>query len=353
MNSDPGNELLQFAARFLETKGAVLEIKKDGVEAILPDDLSEFLHAPGYLCIKSNQGDETDDAYLIHYGSPLVDRIVEAACAETPLLACELAFDYIKSDGFDRLIKEQFHFYDVSGHIQSFANIKTDYLVLACRYTAQSDEQKEGMIHLAFNIETGSLIPGMTYKLSSVNKIYKTASKGIMDETRRNQILNQVRAGSKEIIMEEITAFRESMARRFKRDAANLEEYYQALEKEMRSALERQGLSNELIKDRQQKIDLLPQELERKKDDLLKKYSIKIRIVPCAALFVRTPAVKVLFDITGAGKHKTVSFMYNPVTKSIDPLVCQCCGTSMVNVNFCHNLHLLCSECRKRCPICG
>lgn len=353
MSSDPGNELLQFAARFLETRGAVLEIKKDEVEAILPEDLSEFLHAPGYLCMKSRQGDDTDGAYLIHYGSPLVDGMVEAACAETPLLACELAFDYVKSDGFDRLIKEQFHFYDISGHVQSFANIKTDYLALACRYTAQSDEQKEGIINLAFNCETGALVSHMADKLSSMNKIFKVEAKGVWDETRSKQILRQVQAGSKDIIMEEIGAFRESMARRFKRDAANLEEYYQALEKEMRSTLERQGLSGELIKDRQQKIDLLPQELERKKDDLLKKYSIKIRIVPCAALFVRTPAVKILYDIAGAGRLRTIPFIYNPVVKSIDPLVCQGCGTSMVDIYSCDGLHMLCSECRKKCPACG
>jgi len=352
MNSDPGKELLQFAARFLETRGAVLETKKDEVEAILTDELSALLQTPGYLCLKDNPKDEIDGVYSIHYGAPLIDKMIEAACAETPLLACELAFDYIKSDGFDRLIKEQFHFYDISGHVQSIANIKTDYLVLACRYTAQSDEQKEGVIHLAFNCETGALIPRMADSLSLMNKIFKTEAKGVWDETRRTHVLKQIQAGSKEIIMEEIGPFRESMARRFKRDAANLDEYYLALEKEMRSAVERQGLSGELIKDRQQKIELLPQELQMKKDDLLKKYSIKVKIVPCAALFVRTPAVKILYDMAGAGRHKTIPFIYNPVIKSIDPLVCQGCGTSMVDIYSCRGLHFLCSECRKSCPVC-
>jgi len=353
MNSDPGNELLQFAVRFLETRGAVLENKNEGLEAILPENLSASLEVPEYVRIKCDPESETDDYYSIHYGAPLIDRMIEAACADTPLLACELGFDYIKSDGFDRLIKEQFHFYDISGRVQSSANFKTDYLVLACRYTAQSDEQKEGMIHLAFNYETGALISGLAGMLSAANKTFRTEAKITRDKTRLDKILKQVHLRSQEIIMEEIAPFRESMARRFRRDAGNLEEYYKALEKEMKATLERQGLSDELIIDRKEKIDLLPHELERKKDDLLKKYSIRIRIEPCAILFIRTPAVKILYGISGLGRQKTVSIIYNPIVKSLDPLVCQGCGTSMADIYCCRDLHLLCRQCRKRCPVCG
>ncbi|MFH1490769.1 MAG: B-box zinc finger protein [Pseudomonadota bacterium] len=352
MNSDPGNELLRFAARFLESRGAVLEIKNSELEAVLPEELSEFLKIPEYFRIKSDSGDETDVTYSIHYGSALIDKMIEAACAETPLLACELKFDYMKSDGFDRLIKAQFHFHDISVRFQSSANVRTDYLMLTCRYTAQSDEQKEGMIRLSFNYETGAFIPNMADMLSPADKIFRTEAKIPGDEKRLHKIMKQIRERSRDIIMQEIVPFRESMARRFRRDAGHLEEYYRALEKEMRSNLARQGLSDQLIRDRKGKIDLLPGELERKKDDLFKKYSIRIRIAPCAILFITTPAVKILYSMAVPGKHKTLSFIYNPIGKAIDPLVCQGCGMSMADIYCCRDLHLLCRQCRKKCPVC-
>ncbi len=352
MNSDPGNELLRFAGHFLEARGAVLEGKNDELEAVLPKELAEFLEVPEYLRIRSDSRDETDGAYSIHYGSALIDKMIKAACAEAPLLACELKFDYMKSDGFDRLVKEQFRFHELLVRFQSFANIRTDYLILTCRYTAQSDEQKEGMIHLGFNYDTGAFIPGIAETPSTANKIFKTGTKIPRDEKPVHKMLKQLRDRSQNIIMQELVPFRESMARRFRRDAGHLDEYYRALEKEMRANLERQGLSDELIRDRKEKIGLLPLELERKKDDLFKKYSIRIRITPCAILFITTPAVKILYSMRAAGKHKTFSFIYNPIKKAVDPLVCQGCGTSMTDIYLCRDLHLLCAECRQRCPIC-
>ncbi|MBW2063410.1 MAG: hypothetical protein JRJ03_00615 [Deltaproteobacteria bacterium] len=352
MNSDPGNELFHFAARFLESRGAVLENKNGELEALLPEELSEFLKVPEYFRMNTDSETEADDTYSIHYGSALIEKMIEAACAETPLLACELKFDYMKGSGFDRLIKEQFHFNDMSVKFQSPANVKTHYLMFTCRYTAQSDEQKEGMIRLAFNYETGAFVPHMADLLLLADKTFRTTAKIQGEKKHLREILKQVRERSRDIIMQEIVPFRESMARRFRRDAGHLEEYYTALEKEMRSNLERQGLSDELVRDRKEKIALLPRELERKKDDLFKKYSIRIRIAPCAILFVTTPAVKILYSVAAPGRDRTFSFIYNPITKAIDPLVCQGCRTSMADIYCCRDLHILCAKCRNKCPVC-
>ncbi len=352
MNSDLDKELISFASRFLESGGAALEVKSNGLDAILPEKLSGILEIPEYIRIRGNSDDESGDYYSIHYGAPLLDKMIQAACAEIPLLSCELRFDYIKSDGFERLIKERFHFSGISGRVQSSANVKTDYLVFWCRYTARSDDHKEGMIHLAFNIETGAFIPHMTDMLPSAEKKYGIERKTTWDEKRLNHIIKQVRDRAEEIIMEETLPFRESISRRFRRDTTNLEEYYMALEKEMRSNLSKQGLSDDLLRDRKEKIDLIPHELKRKMDDLLTKYNIRIRIDPCAILYIRTPAVKILYSITVHAKKSILSFIYNPVTKAIDPLVCQGCGTSIFDVYRCNNLHILCHKCRETCPIC-
>jgi len=236
--------------------------------------------------------------------------------------------------------------------VESSAIIKTDYLLVICRYVAQSDEQKEGLLRLAFSYETGTLIPRMEEMLSSIVKDFRNSPRPVWKDENLERIIEGIRNQSEEILETEMVSFRESMARRFRRDAANLEEYYDALKKEMEKSIERPGLSEELIKDRKEKTAHLPGELARKRDDLFKKYSIRLKVEPCAVMFVRTPAVRILYRVSIGRKRKTLPLTYNPVTRSMDPLVCQGCGRSITDIHFCDQRHLLCPRCNEECPVC-
>ena len=352
MSFEPDQELEHFVCRFLETHGAVLEENSKGFEALLPDNLSGLLETPEYIHINWGSvpdiNPESKHAYSINYGSHLLEKMVNAACTQVPLLACQLEFGYLKSAGFERLINGQFSFFGSVGLVESTAKIKTEYLFLTCRYIAQSDEQKEGLVSLIFNLETGAHVPHMADMLSLAARDFKTEKKGVAWKDKQiKEIMEWIRRQIKESITEKICPFQESMTRRFRRDVSNLEEYYASLKEEMEKSLERPGLSDQLIKDRQEKITLIPDELARKKDDLFKKYSVKVKVEPCSAMLISTPAIKILYKTSIGKKRKNFSLIYNPVTKSVDPLVCQKCGRSATNIYFNDRLHLLCPACSK------
>lgn len=352
MNSESNQELEEFACRFLENQGAVLERNDRGFEALLPENLSEVLGTPEHININTGSDPGTERTYSINYGSSLLERMIDAACRDVPLLACRLQFDYLKREGFDNLVEEQFFFSKSVGKTESRAKINTAYIFLTCRFTAQSDEQKHGLLSLVFNLETGAYIPHMAELFSAAGKNFIPLQKPVWKDGQLEMVMKCIKEQSKGILMDELNSFHETMTRRFRRDAANLEEYYHALEKEMEKNLERHSLSEELVKERRGKIDLLPDELERKRDDLFKKYSIKVNVEPCAVMLINTPAVIVLYNIFIRRTRKNVSLIYNPVTKALDPLVCQGCGKSITNIYFCNHLHLLCSMCSEKCPLC-
>ncbi len=170
-------------------------------------------------------------------------------------------------------------------------------MLLACRYVARSDEQKEGLISLFFNFETGALIPQASDLFSNAVMEAAPLPESVRATARWERILQGIARESKERISEEIRDFQDSMNRRLRRDVNNLEEYYENLKKEMELSLGRAGLSDRLVQDRKEKIALIPDELAKKKEDLLKKYSIRIKITPCAGLLIRTPAVKILCEV--------------------------------------------------------
>jgi len=352
MNSKFNQELIEFACRFLENRGAVLEKNGQGLEALLPENLSEILETDEHIKINTETGPELEGAYSINYGSPLLEKMVYAACKDLPLLTCKLQFDYLKKEGFDSLVKKQFIFAKSEGKTENRAIINTEYIFLTCRYTAQSDEQKQGLISFVFNLETGSYVPRMAEFFSADGKNFISLKKPLWKDGQLEKVMKCITEQSKEILMGELNSFYEAMTRRYKRDVVNLEEYYAALKKEMEKNLKRSHLSEVSIKERYKKIDLLPDELERKREDLFKKYSIKINVEPCAVMLINTPAVKVLYNVFIKRVRKNISFIYNPITKELDPLVCQACGKSITSIYFCNNLHLLCLMCSQKCPLC-
>jgi hypothetical protein len=269
------------------------------------------------------------------------------------MIDCRLDFIYIKRKGFDRLIQDQFTFYNSVGRVKSAAEVRTEYLLLTCRYLAQSDEQKEGLFELAFHLETGASVPEMPEGIDAAEKTFEgNSGQAFTAEGKIDEILTWVRRLAGGVLEQEIGAFQDSMNRRFQRDSANLDEYYADLKKEMEESLKRPGISDQLISDRKTKIGLIPEELERKKADLFKKYSIRVNISLCGGMRIRTPAVKILYEASVGRKQKPLSMLYNPATKSMDPLVCDGCGDSTYTIRFCDRLHALCPACSGKCPVC-
>jgi hypothetical protein len=348
-DSDPS--LAHFVCRFLENRGAILEKSTKGFEVLLPDHLSQLLEAPEFIQIDTDPNSES--IWSANFGSPLLEKMVNAACESVPFVECHLQFDYLKSRGFDSLIRNQFAFHGAVGKVESFAEVRTEYLLLTCKYLAQSDEQKEGLIRLMFNLETGARIADMEQNIGLAAGKFQTPKKSVnWPDEKIKKILEWVERHTKTELAKEIAPFEDSMNRRLRRDVASLEEYYTDLEQEMAASLERPGLSSQLINERQEKMSLLPEELARKTDDLFKKYSIRVNIKLCGAMRIRTPAVKILYRVSVGKKQLRLSMIYNPANKSLDPQVCRGCGISTFSVHFCCHLHLLCPNCSAECPVC-
>jgi hypothetical protein len=353
MNSENLGDPFIFGRRYLESRGAVIEAVPDGFDALLPQELAECLGIPDYVQFKEAKPTESKDEYTLTYGSPLLDKMVELSCGRLPLTCCQLSFYYLKSQGFDRLIQDQFTFRKTLCRVTSTAAIKTDYLALTCRYVARSDEQKEGLVLFSFYLDTGALIPLQMEKLAGATAEISPLHAFSINNEKWDRIINVLSRVSKPAIEEQIRDFRESMNRRLRRDTKNIEEYYETLKKEMELSLGRAGLSTRLVQDRRDKIELIPEELAKKKEDLLQKYSIRVKVIPCAALVIRTPAVRVLCDVHVGREKRPLSLTYNPLTKALDPIACEGCSRSTTTIAFCSRNHALCPHCLGTCPACN
>ena len=351
MSSDANLNLEAFVRHFFTCQGAEIEENRGRLDVLAPRELARRIGIPTFSSLKI--GEEDPDGFGVHYGSPLLEKMAEAACDTVPLTIVRLAFHYLKSQGFDRLLRDVFTILDAVINVKSTAAVQTEYLLLTCRFMAQSDEQKEGLVPLAFHLETGAPVSQIEAMLDATEKRFETGGIDAASAAENISLITQwVQRRAPKILEARIASFRESMNRRFRRDVTNLEEYYTDFKREMTKKLARPGLSPQLIQERKEKIDLIPDELTKKKDDLFKKYSINVELALSGAMLIRTPAVKLFCQATIGRRKKPLTLFYNPINKSLDPLVCEGCGDGTYQIHFCDGLHLLCSQCRPSCPVC-
>ena len=298
MSSDPNLNLETFVQRFFTCQGAAIEKNGSRLDVLAPRELARRIGIPDFCSLKI--GGEDPDGYSVHYGSPLLENIAAVACDTVPLVIVRLAFHYIKSQGFDRLMENLFTFHGAVVRVGNTADVLTEYLLLTCRFLAQSDEQKEDLVPLAFNLETGAPVDHIEAMLDTTEKNVEAGGRctAFKPETLR-KVTQWVQRQAPKVLAARIQPFRDSMNRRFLRDVANLEAYYADLKQEMTENLMRSGLSEQLVQERKEKIGLIPDEMAKKKDDLFKKYSIKVKLElsgPCLSghrplsFFARPPS---------------------------------------------------------------
>ncbi len=344
MNYNNEINLKFFSEDLIKGYGGAIEDRGRGIDAVLPEELAEELSVPEYLSLQFDA--EGDGEWTIHYGSPLLDKMVTAARERIPVTRSVLHFDYLKTAGFERLVQELFYFGNAVGKVGEIASTFNEYILLYCSYLAQSDEQKEGLLTFVYNRNTLVEVSSMAEHLAeiSINSTDKTSPVDLSG--KEIEIIEQlVQHSAQGVLSAELKDFESSMNRRYRRDVKNLNEYYTALRQEMEKNLQRSGLSERLIADRQEKIGLIPAELAAKTDDLFNKYSIRIRLKLSGAVLIRSPIVKVFFHVSVGRKKKTITLFYNPTLKSLEPLKCRKCGKDTYKPFFGKQMNILCSQC--------
>ena len=168
MNSDSSDGLDAFVRNFFTSQGAEVEAHGSRLDILSPEKLARRIGVPDFCSLKI--GPQETNGYAVHYGSPLLEKIAEAASEKIPFTVVCLSFHYIKSQGFDKLMQNLFTFHGARVRVEKTAQVQTEYLLLTCRYLAQSDEQKEGLLPLAFNLETGAPVDNIDTLLDLTEK---------------------------------------------------------------------------------------------------------------------------------------------------------------------------------------
>jgi hypothetical protein len=341
--SDP--ELLSFAGQLLERHGALVEVQDDRLLGLVPARLARLLELPEEIQLGG-------EGMPIVYGSPLLDRLISLATSEIPVLYGKLEVSYLKKAGFEQLLEQDVSFPEAKVRVAGRADARTTYMVLVCRYVALSDERKEGLVQVGVHEGTGACIPLLGDLWSEFQPEFFLPGKVPPHfPVRPAAAVSSALQAARQVVELELSAFLESMRRRLRRDVDNTREYYEALKKEMEESLRHPLLTEGQRLEREGKIQDLPQEMARKIEDLRQKYQIQVNITGGAALRFLVPAAQVMVEIMYRKLRRTLPLIWNPITRHLDPLVCESCRASLRRVYLGAEdgeVRLLCSDCGRR-----
>jgi hypothetical protein len=315
----PDNELLSFAAQVLERHGSLLEPAAGRLLALMPPSLARTLELPEEIHLGA------EEAPLL-YGSPILDRLVGLAIREVPVAYGRIEVPYLKKAGFEQILGRDLAFGDGQVSLSSRAETRATYMILICHYVALSDERKEGLVQLGIHEASGAVIPGLAERWEEHRPRFFPAGQAPPHfPANLDAALASGMEHARLAAAAELKSFLAGMQRRLLRDVKNTREYYQALRLEMEAGLAHPLLTESQRRERLAKIDGLPEELARKIADLEQKYQVRVTVSAGAALRFLVEVVHLLLELKFRRLSRSFRVIWNPLTKSLDPLVCEDC----------------------------
>jgi hypothetical protein len=340
MNFDP--ELFTFAAEFLESHGGIAELHEERLLVLLPSPLAQMLSMP-------EEAHFGQDGEPLLYGSPVLDRLISAATSEIPMVFGHIEVPYLKKGGFDEVIARDLVFDNSKVSVINRAETRTSYMLMICRYTALSDERKEGLIEVGVHEQRGAIIDNFENKwMEFDSEFYPKDGVPPHFPIDIEKTVDMAMQRTIKVAEQRLATFFSSMERRLQRDVKNTREYYTALKREMKSGLSRTTLNEAQKQERMAKIQDLPQEMARKIDDLEHKYKIQVRLNGCAVIRFLVDVVQIMVEILHRKFKRSITLIWNPISRQMDPLVCEHCHATTRTIHphmKATALRLICPEC--------
>jgi hypothetical protein len=341
-------DLLLSRGALVEQGGAEGVEGDDALRALLPAEVAVALGAGEWLSLNFGNSAGADDpvdwmerlAPLLPSGT-LVTGARLRLPAPAPRINTEsvLAHELIIQNGIYRLVE------DYSG--------SAEYFVFTFQYTVDSDERSTGLLKVALNAAAQSYVP-------QVHAFWSAVQLELEDDPEfrlPGELLARMHPFAGAIAQDQvrplITGLEETANRRLARDCARVESYYRGLLAQIEKRIKRKSGDEGAIEKERSRADATELDRNAKLDDLVRKYSLRVRIQPVSVLAMRLPVREIVVRLIRKKEERSRALHWNPFLKRLEQVLCEKCGRPAHPLNLCEKVHCLCQECFAACPKCG
>jgi hypothetical protein len=361
--------LREFVTDLLEGEGALVEpIEPDGLDVLAPERLRAAMGwpelarlefgaqlPPGALAI----GLEGD--WLNRFGALIGDR---GRLAERQLV---LPVPVAPPGDPERRLEAALDLGNAIWRLRGAAPAWTRCLLLAFRYTAVSDERREGLVWLGFNAGTGAVL-GDTIVERLRRVLADDLEWQVPDAVMRAEagpalhpqaLAERVQGAVDRLVRSELEPFLRAMRRRLDRDSARVHAYHDDLRRGALTKLAGLGSASgdkaEADRWRESlRVAAIEREYAAKLDDLRHNYALRVTVDWVQGLVLYAPVHRFEVLIRRRKGERIVAIDWHPAARTMEPPLSEW-GTGLERVRLVcdERLHLTDPDGQAPCRSCG
>jgi hypothetical protein len=359
-------ELRDFVAEVLERRGAAVEaIEPDGLEVLAPEPLRKALGWPE-LARLGFGAQRPEQAIPIGLEGDWLDRFGALLGEDGRWSERQILGGPASCGDPQRILEHSIDLPNAVWRLQGVTATFTRCLLLAFRYTALSDEKREGLVWLGFNVVTGAVIDDIAARLRRLQaqdvdwqppdpEIRVAAGPGWDGAT----LESRVRLLLDGRVKSELEPFLRAMCRRLERDRSRVHGYHDDLR---RTSLKRltalagaEGEKAEADRRREtMRVAAVEREYRAKLDDLRRNYALRVTVDWVQALALYVPVQRFGVLIKRRKGERLIGIDWHPLVRAIEPPLCEAgLGLGRTRLVCDDKLHLVAPAGQAPCPSCG
>jgi hypothetical protein len=360
--------LRDFVADMLESEGAAVEaVEPDGLEVLASDSLCAAMGWPEFARLGFGATLPTgaipiglEGDWLDRFGTILGER---GRLAERQLVVAD---NLAAPSDPERLLDHVLHLPNAVWRLRHAEPAWTRCLLVAFRYTATSDEKREGLVWLGFNQGTGAVIDDDMLRrlrtlLASIDwrvpepDMHRIAGAAWDLTTFAARLQPLV----EHHVRRDLESFLSAMRRRLERDRGRIHEYHDDLRRTAQMKLAALGsvFGQKAEADRKReamRIAAVEREYAAKLDDLRHNYALRVTVKWMQGLTLFTPVRRYDVLIKRRKGERMIRIDWHPALRKIEPMFCDWgTGTGRARLVCDDHLHLTDPEGQAPCPSCG
>jgi hypothetical protein len=361
------SDLREFVADLLERKGAAVEVVgSHELEVLTPAQVRNDMGWPELARLGFGM-ERSHKAILIGLEGDWMDRFAALLGDEGRWSAREVrpANGVLAPSDPQRVLDRALDLPNAVWRLQGMQPAYTRCLILTFRYTALSDDKREGLIWLGFNTGTGAVINNLLPQLRPLlaempdweapdpATVVATGSEwnATTTESRVYPLIEQQVRG-------EIEPFLRAMQRRLARDRDRIHAYHDELHRDSSKRLAALSHTTGERADADRKretmrIQAIEREYRAKLDDLRRNYALRVTVEWVQALELYVPVQRFEVLIRRRKGERVIRLDWHPLVKMAEPPPCEAgLGHDRTRIVCDDKLHLTEPAGQAPCPTC-
>jgi len=357
--------LQQFFAELLEKSGAVLDvIEPEGLEVLAPPHVQQMLQLPE-LARLGFGAELPAAAQRVGLDSELMGRAGELLGQQGRHLRRIYRPENPPPNNPERMLLHTLELHNATYRLREVAPAWTCYVILRFRYTAVSDDKRDGVLDFGVNRGTGAtvddMLPELLLATQSLATLPALTVKLQFPPWTQQHVQTMLERALPPRVHLKLEDFFKGMRRRQERDLQRLYEYHQELRHETVLRLAALATREELNEKQQseqvrerQRLEAIAREYQAKVSDVRQKYAMKVELEWVQTLEIVMPVQRFTLLLKRRKGERSISLDWNPLTRQLEQAPCEYSFTWERTRDICDEaLHLVTPSALRPCPDCG